>query len=192
MGIYAELVGNVLASPTMKQVNTASGARRIVELRVMSASYHRLDDGTLEQREGRTFPVDVTVWNERLTERVMQHIRTGASVVVRGDFYVTPWVNRDNEADAGAHIDAESISLNLVRVEQVVYRQRQARESEASGGSSHDESVGEGGDRADDESGQAELTPEDGPPSDDAGSDSASPEQSASRRSRRGARTQAQ
>lgn len=128
MGIYAELVGNVLASPTMKQVNTAGGTRRIVELRVMSASYRRLDDGTLEQRDGRTFPVDVTIWNERLTERVLQHIRTGASVVVRGDFYVNPWINRDNEADAGAHIDAESISLNLVRIDQVVYRPRPPRE----------------------------------------------------------------
>jgi single-strand DNA-binding protein len=129
MGIYAELVGNVLASPTMKQVNTAGGARRIVELRVMSASYRRLEDGTLEQRDGRTFPVDVTIWNERLTERVLQHIRTGASVVVRGDFYVGPWITRENEADAGAHIDAESISLNLVRIEQVVYRARQPRDA---------------------------------------------------------------
>ncbi|MEX3690383.1 single-stranded DNA-binding protein [Paraburkholderia sp. BR14263] len=191
MGIYAELVGNVLASPTMKQVNTASGARRIVELRVMSASYRRLDDGTLEQREGRTFPVDVTVWNERLTERVMQHIRTGASVVVRGDFYVTPWVNRDNEADAGAHIDAESISLNLVRVEQVVYRQRQVREDEGSSDSSHDEGAGEPPRPEDGDTPQADQTLDDAPASDDPGPGATS-SQPARRRSRQAARTQAQ
>ncbi|AFT90338.1 single-stranded DNA-binding protein [Paraburkholderia phenoliruptrix] len=191
MGIYAELVGNVLASPTMKQVNTASGARRIVELRVMSASYRRLDDGTLEQREGRTFPVDVTVWNERLTERVMQHIRTGASVVVRGDFYVSPWLNRDNEADAGAHIDVESISLNLVRVEQVVYRQRQPREDEGASDPAHDEGAGEPADPGEGDTSPADPTPDDAPASDDPGPDATS-SQSGRRRSRQAARTQAQ
>ncbi|PQV44151.1 single-stranded DNA-binding protein [Paraburkholderia sp. BL21I4N1] len=184
MGIYAELVGNVLASPTMKQVNTASGMRRIVELRVMSASYRRLDDGTLEQRDGRTFPVDVTVWNERLTERVMQHIRTGASIVVRGDFYVSPWINRENEADAGAHIDAESIALNLVRIDQVVYRPRQLRES---GPESPGDLPGDAGDGTTDtrEAGEPGEVPREGtsPASDEP--EDATSGQSASRRSRR-------
>lgn len=189
MGIYAELVGNVLASPTMKQVNTANGTRRIVELRVMSASYRRLEDGTLEQREGRTFAVDVTIWNERLTERVLQHIRTGASVVVHGDFYVSPWITRDNEADAGAHIDAESISLNLVRIDQVVYRPRQPREGEASVGSSHDEGAGtEAGEESPSEDGSelTELNPETEPPAGDPEGDRATTGPTRSRRSRRG------
>lgn len=187
MGIYAELVGNVLASPTMKQVNTAGGTRRIVELRVMSASYRRLDDGTLEQRDGRTFPVDVTVWNERLTERVMQHIRTGASVVVRGDFHVSPWINRDNEADAGAHIDAESISLNLVRIDQVVYRPRQPREGAdpASEGAADDPAGTNGGSQ--ESAGQAGDEPPDGGAGDGTGAQG----QAAGRRSRRAAGTAA-
>jgi single-strand DNA-binding protein len=191
MGIYAELVGNVLASPTMKQVNTASGARRIVEMRVMSASYRRLEDGTLEQRDGRTFPVDVTIWSERLTERVLQHIRTGASVVVRGDFYVSPWINRDNEADAGAHIDAESISLNLVRIDQVVYRTRQPREGDVPGNSSQSEGGGEQEGSAEDVSDPSELTAEGESPAEDP-PDAASPGQASSRRSRRPARAQGQ
>ncbi|MBC8749252.1 MULTISPECIES: single-stranded DNA-binding protein [Paraburkholderia] len=189
MGIYAELVGNVLASPTMKQVNTASGTRRIVELRVMSASYRRLDDGTLEQREGRTFPVDVTVWNERLTERVMQHIRTGASVVVRGDFYVSPWINRENEADAGAHVDAESIALNLVRIDQVVYRPRQTRESDVP---AQDEGAGEPAGQADGEAEESTSGEEPGTPPDHADSDAATSDQPAGRRSRRAARATAE
>ncbi|MBU9477984.1 single-stranded DNA-binding protein [Burkholderia multivorans] len=191
MGIYAELVGNVLTSPTMKQVNTPSGARRIVELRVMSASYRRLVDGSLEQRDGRTFPVDVTIWNERLTERVLQHIRTGASVVVRGDFYVSPWINRDNEADAGAHIDAESISLNLVRIDQIIFRARQPRESDGSGGAAQDAGGGEHEDSAGDASNDVEPTTGDTSPSDDAGPDVTSA-QPAGRRSRRAVRGQAQ
>lgn len=131
MGIYAELVGNVLSSPTMKQVNTPNGAKRIVELRVMSAMYRRLEDGTLEQKDDKTFPVDVTVWNEPHTERVMQHIKTGASVVVKGDLYVSPWITRENEPQSGVHIDADSIALNLVRVEQVLFQVRQPRGEDA-------------------------------------------------------------
>ncbi|NIF78081.1 single-stranded DNA-binding protein [Paraburkholderia sp. Cy-641] len=183
MGIYAELVGNVLASPTMKQVNTASGARRIVELRVMSASYRRLDDGTLEQRDGRTFPVDVTIWNERLTDRVMQHIRTGASVVVRGDFYVSPWITRENDADAGAHIDAESISLNLVRVDQVVYRPRQPRDG---GDRMQDGVPASDSPTPDNDSAEDADQPEPDPPQGDTRSeDQTSSAQSSGRRARR-------
>lgn len=180
MGIYAELVGNVLASPTMKQVNTANGTRRIVELRVMSASYRRLEDGTLEQRDGRTFPVDVTIWNERLTERVLQHIRTGASVVVRGDLYVSPWITRENEADAGAHIDAESISLNLVRIDQVVYRPRQPRDAVDQ---AQDEAPAPGGPDGDPEHVARPATER--PQDDVTGESSGAPDQSAGRRSRR-------
>ncbi|WP_395065425.1 single-stranded DNA-binding protein [Paraburkholderia silvatlantica] len=180
MGLYAELIGNVLASPTMKQVNTAGGARRIVEMRVMSASYRRLEDGTLKQRDERTFPVDVTIWNERLTERVLQHIRTGASVVVRGDFYVSPWITRENEVDAGAHMDAESISLNLVRIDQVVYRARQPRDA---GEQDHDDAaLG----NLDDDSPENVPLPEAAPPQGETtGEDADASRQSAGRRSRR-------
>ncbi len=143
MSIYAELVGNVLSSPTMKQVNTPGGKKRIVELRVMSAMYRKLEDGTLEQKDDKTFPVDVTVWNEPHTERVMQHIKTGASVVVKGDLYVNPWITRENELQSGIHIDADSIALNLVRVEQVVFQARQHRtEDSADTASKPNEAVG--------------------------------------------------
>lgn len=142
MGIYAELVGNVLSSPTMKQVNTPSGAKRIVELRVMSAMYRKLEDGTLEQKDDKTFPVDVTIWNEPHTERVMQHIKTGASVVVKGDLYVSPWVTRENEPQSGVRIDADSISLNLVRVERLVFRARRTNdEAEAGETTDNDRSI---------------------------------------------------
>lgn len=142
MGIYAELVGNVLSSPTMKQVNTPGGAKRIVELRVMSATYRKLEDGTIEQKDDKTFPVDVTIWNEPHTERVMQHIKTGASVVVKGDLYVSPWVTRENEPQSGVHIDADSISLNLVRVERLVFRARRTNdEAEAGETTDNDRSI---------------------------------------------------
>ena len=58
----------------------------------------------------------------------MQHISTGASVVIRGDLYVNPWITRESEALAGVHIDADSIALNLVRIEQVIFQARRRRD----------------------------------------------------------------
>ncbi|MGU2415366.1 single-stranded DNA-binding protein, partial [Burkholderia cenocepacia] len=128
-----------------------------------------------------TFPVDVTIWNERLTERVLQHIRTGASVVVRGDLYVSPWITRENEADAGAHIDAESISLNLVRIDQVVYRPRQPRDA---GDQAQDGAPASGS--PDDDPPRNAHRPEPDPSQGDApGEDAHAPDQSTGRRSRR-------
>jgi single-strand DNA-binding protein len=41
------------------------------------------------------------------------------------------WITRENEPQSGVHIDAESIALNLVRVEQVIFQARQRRDGEA-------------------------------------------------------------
>jgi single-strand DNA-binding protein len=130
MGTYAKLVGNVLQTPIMKTVNVKGEDRRIVELRVMSSSYRRTDDG-LEQIDEKTFPVGVTIWNEKLAERVLKLIKTGASVTIEGDLFVSPWLNDNNEPQSGIHMDAESFSLNLHRVEEVVFRQRNRETSEA-------------------------------------------------------------
>jgi single-strand DNA-binding protein len=133
MGIHAKLIGNILAAPTMKTVTVRSEDRRIAELRVMSAFYRRTDDG-LEQVDDKTFPVDVTIWSEKLADMVLKHIKTGASVVIEGDLFVAPWIGNNNEPQSGVRIDAESLSLNLNRVDEVVYRARQPRENEERAG----------------------------------------------------------
>lgn len=129
MGITARLVGNVLTAPTLKRIKTVKGDQPIVELRVMSASYRKTDDGRYEQIDERTFPVDVTVWNERLHEPILKLIKTGASVTITGDLHVNPWIAENQEAQAGVQINADSVSLNLARVEEVVYRERRRQDT---------------------------------------------------------------
>jgi len=130
MGIAAELVGNVLAAPALKNIPVKGEDRQIAELRIMSASYRRQADGTLEQINDKTFPVQVTIWHEDTAKRVFELIRVGASVVVKGDLYVNPWLDDEGEPQAGVRMDAQSISLNLQRVEKVIYRARQPREQD--------------------------------------------------------------
>ncbi|TAL87328.1 MAG: single-stranded DNA-binding protein [Rhodanobacter sp.] len=131
MGMSARLTGNVLATPTLKHVQTAKGDQPLVQFRVMSAYYRKTDDGKFEQNDDKTFPVDVTVWNERLHDGILKHIKTGASVTITGDVYVNPWVTDAGTAEAGVQISAEQVSLNLARVEQVVYRERRRNEERA-------------------------------------------------------------
>lgn len=131
MGIAAELVGNVLAAPTLKNITVKGDDRQIAELRIMSASYRRLPDGTLEQIDEKTFPVQVTIWHEDTAKRVFDHIKVGASVVVKGDLYVSPWLDDDRAPQAGVRIEAQSISLNLQRIEKITYRARAPRDHDA-------------------------------------------------------------
>ena len=131
MGIAAELVGNVLAAPALKNIPVKGEDRQIAELRIMSASYRRLQDGSLEQINDKTFTVQVTVWHEDTAKRVFDHIKVGASVVVKGDLYVNPWIDDEGDPQAGVRMDAQSISLNLQRIDKVVYRARQPREQDA-------------------------------------------------------------
>ncbi|WP_321944390.1 single-stranded DNA-binding protein [Paraburkholderia tropica] len=130
MGISAEMVGNVAVAPTLKTITVRGEERRIAEMLVISSTYRRLDDGTVEQVEGKTFPVQVTIWHEVTAERVFRLIRKGASVVVKGDLFASPWIDDGDALHAGLRIDASSVALNLQRVEEVVFRARREREAE--------------------------------------------------------------
>ncbi len=140
MGITAVLVGNVLAAPALKNVSVKGEDRTIAELRVMSGFYRRSADGTLEQVNDKTFPVQVTIWQEDAAKRVFAHIKVGASVVVTGDLYVDPWLDENEDPQAGVRIDAQSVALNLQRVEKIVYRPRQPREQSGAGMPQYDQS----------------------------------------------------
>ena len=135
MSINAELVGNVLQTPTMKAVTIKGEDRMIAHLRVMSSVYRRENDGSRSQVDEKTFPVDVTIWHEATAERVVKLIKTGASVSVQGQLFVAPWKDDAGALHAGVRMDADSVSLNLHRVEQVVFRARQPRNADDAGNS---------------------------------------------------------
>lgn len=136
MSINAELTGNVLQTPVLKPVTVNGGETKMVaQLRIMSSFLRRQDDGSLSQVDSKTFPVDVTVWHEGYAQQVVKHLKVGASVRVTGQLFVNPWLDNDGKAQAGVRIDAESVSLNLTRVEQVQFRPRQPRNGDESGGS---------------------------------------------------------
>ncbi|MBP7565533.1 MAG: single-stranded DNA-binding protein [Burkholderiaceae bacterium] len=130
MAIEAEVTGNMLDSPTQKQVETANGPKRITQFRMMSDVWRDGEDGPY-QDESRSKPVAVTIWNERLGDSVMQLYRKGMRMLVVGDLHLHVYVPSDEDQNAGKNAyyelrcDAAKVALLPNRVERIEMRARQ-------------------------------------------------------------------
>lgn len=133
MAIEATLNGNLLTAPVTKMAPTKDGQKPVVELRVMAA-YYREESGDggqtrYIQDDKKTFPVQVSIWNERLGEQVMKLCKTGASVTCTGTLFASPYADGNGQPQAGLNLSANSVKLGLSRVEDVTYREKAAADS---------------------------------------------------------------
>ncbi|KKB60901.1 hypothetical protein WM40_26455 [Robbsia andropogonis] len=128
MGTVAKLVGNVLTAPALKHISVNGESRLICELRVMSSSYRQTDDGP-EQIDKKTYPVSITIWQEYLAQSVFDHVKVGMSVTVEGLLYVSPYIDENGAPQAGVRIEAESVAVNLRRIEQISLKPRSSRDA---------------------------------------------------------------
>ena len=127
MSTYVEIVGNLLQNPEQRTVTVRGQDRRITEIRVWSDVYKKdpQDETKLIQDESKSFAYNVTIWNERLAEEVMKHLRKGARVTVQGEQTVQQWEdNETKEKRFALHVDADSVDLRLNRIEEIKFRQR--------------------------------------------------------------------
>lgn len=127
MPVSAKLVGNVLTAPTLKNVSVSGDDRRICEFRVMASSYRQTDDGP-EQIDKKTFPISITVWQDYLAKSVFDLIKVGMSVTVEGALFVSPYMDDHNAPQAGVRMEADSVAMNLRRIEQVILKARPNRD----------------------------------------------------------------
>ena len=133
MAIEATLNGNLLTAPVTKMAPTKDGQKPVVELRVMAA-YYREEAGEggqprYVQDDKKTFPVQVSIWNEQLGEQVLKLCKTGASVSCSGTLFTSPYVDGNGQPQAGLNLSANSVKLGLSRVEDVIYREKAASDS---------------------------------------------------------------
>lgn len=127
MSIQATVVGNLTGDPKKKTVRVGGEERTIVELRVFSDVYKEVDD-KLVQDDDKCIGVDVTIWNERLAERVFQHLRKGSRVRVSGDMILNRYEDQEsNELRAGLRMTAETCDLVLARVESIAFTPSRAQ-----------------------------------------------------------------
>lgn len=128
MVMRSTVTGNVLSPPALKTVKVSGKDQTICEIRIMSATLKREADGSYAEIEDKTFPVQGTIWHEKLAKRVFEHIKVGASVTLTGTAYPDAWKDDKGEVHPGQRMDVLDLGLGLARVEGVMYRERGGRE----------------------------------------------------------------
>lgn len=104
------VTGNLAATPergTLKSGRPYSRFRVIDNERVFDQEQQQWVDG-----ERKNY--DVAVFNERLSKRVLQSLSQGDRVTVRGEYQVSPYINRNTgEPGLNRQIAARDVSLSM-------------------------------------------------------------------------------
>ncbi len=127
MSIHAKLKGNLTADPVRKTVRVGNEPRTLLEFRVFSDEYKQVGD-ELVQDDDHCVGVDVTVWQERLIERLHQHLRKGARVQVEGSLVLERFPDRETQEPRSAlKMTADDVTLVLSRIESIAFSPSRAQ-----------------------------------------------------------------
>lgn len=122
MGMFTKVTGNLLQNPEQRMVRVKGEDRKITDLRVFADYYRRDGNGELVQDDDKCIAVEVTIWNEKLGDAVMEHFRKGARVVVDGEMHVNNYVDKEDTDRFSLRVDAETAALVPYRIEKIVFR----------------------------------------------------------------------
>lgn len=117
--------GNLGQDPELREVETGDGKRQVVTLRVYFDRPVPDGDGGFEDRGG--FWMDVTVWGAR-AEQAARVLRKGARVAVAGRLVQRAWTDREGHSRTSLEVVADSVDLDIARIEQVAWRERAGKE----------------------------------------------------------------
>lgn len=119
-----QIEGNLLANPSQDKITVNGEDRTICRLRVMNDNWRKDEAGNYQQVDDRTFPVSVTVFNERLAAEAFKHLRKGARVHIDGEIYklsvYTDETTGKNYPDLS--INADAVMPMLTRIEEINYQ----------------------------------------------------------------------
>ncbi|MGH8625351.1 MAG: single-stranded DNA-binding protein [Gammaproteobacteria bacterium] len=111
--------GNLGANPDLKQITVEGEPRTVTELRVYFDRQVPDGNGGFEDRGGFWLPVHL--WGPR-GESVAKLLPKGARVRVEGTLVQDTWEDKDGETVSRIEVQADSIDLDLSRVEAVTFR----------------------------------------------------------------------
>ena len=131
MGMSTEVVGNLLQNPEQRVVRVKGEDRKITEVRVFADYYKNDAKGELIQDDDKCVAVEVTIWNEKLGNAVMDHFRKGARVIVTGDQYIQQYVDKDDKARFSVRVDAEMVALVPYRIEEIRFKAKRQEPEQA-------------------------------------------------------------
>jgi single-strand DNA-binding protein len=128
MGIWARVEGNLTKNPEGRIVKVDGENRQIVEIRVF-ADVSRLVGDQWEQDDTKSTGVDVTIWQEKLGQAVLDLYKRGARVVVEGNLHLNEYTDAEGVHHAGLRISADSVALLPYRVEAITFAAKREREA---------------------------------------------------------------
>lgn len=111
----ATFVGHLLEDPTEKTITVkATGElKRVLEVRVMYNSFRKENDVFVTNKD-KSFPVALSIWNERPIELCLKHLKKGMRVRVQAeDLVPNPYFDKDNSVKVGINMNAKSIDVCL-------------------------------------------------------------------------------
>ncbi|MGH8655044.1 MAG: single-stranded DNA-binding protein [Gammaproteobacteria bacterium] len=111
--------GNLGADPELKHVELEGESRRVAELRIYFDRPIPNGEGGFTDKGGFWLPVNL--WGPK-AEVVARHLRKGARVRVEGTLVQDTWEDRDGAEVSRIEVQADSVDLDLARVEAVTFR----------------------------------------------------------------------
>jgi len=127
MSIHAKLKGNLTADPARKTVRVGDEPRTLLEFRVFSDEHKKVGD-EIVQDDAHCIGVDVTVWQERLIERLYPHLRKGARVLVEGSLLPERFIDPETQEQRFAlKMTADDVTLVLSRIESIAFSPNRAQ-----------------------------------------------------------------
>jgi single-strand DNA-binding protein len=131
MSADLRVTGNVLSDVDKKIVVVGGEQVPIFKFSMKVDAFKREGDKFVADKE-KEFDLRVTVWNARLGEQLLALIRPGMKVDAFGSFQISRWTSEiQNKSGINFNLTAESVALNLVRVESIVMRPTRRQIEEA-------------------------------------------------------------
>lgn len=129
MGIEARVVGNLLTNPEQKMVKVKGEPKKVTTLRIMADVYRRDENDQLVQDAGKSEPVNITVWNERLGDSIYAHFAKGCRIIAIGEQEIQKW-DTDGVPNYQVHLTADIVGLVPTRIESIQFRAKSQANSE--------------------------------------------------------------
>ena len=139
MSNIIEVTGNMGDNPSLE--NTEYG--QVVRLRMLCDEYRPIErDGKTEYvaDEAKQEWYSVSIWRDGLRDQVMKVLRKGMRITVQGRLTVGKYEDRDSgELRYALQVNADSLFLNLNRVEHIEMQPRRRQETTSPSPASEDD-----------------------------------------------------
>jgi len=113
--------GNLGADPELKHVDLEGESRRVAELRIYFDRPIPNGEGGFTDKGGFWLPANL--WGPK-AQVVARHLRKGARVRVEGTLVQDTWEDKEGVEVSRIEVRADSVDLDLARVEAVTFRSK--------------------------------------------------------------------